>query len=345
MCTKKKSVQHKKQKRKSKLNFVAESETQEEDNSGNEHWPIFSLSEKSGRSKEIKISLTLEDELIEMDLDTGASLSVISEELYKTKLVEKVTLRPSRVILKTYSGEMLGVLGEINVHVKYQKQSKFLPVIVVKGSGPALFGRNWMEAIKLDWQSIHFVDGDFKQYSVFDNKLGCIKGVTATLKVKEDVQPKFFKPRTVPFALRDKISTELDRLESIGVLQKVECSDWAAPVIPALKADGSVRICGDFKVTVNPYLDIPGYPFPTSEELFTKLNGGEKFSELDLSQAYNQVVLDEESRKYVTINTHQGLYQYTCLLFGIESAPAIFQRTMDTILQGLDKVGYILDDI
>ena len=131
----------------------------------------------------------------------------------------------------------------------------------------------------------------------------------------------------------------------IGILKKVECSDWAAPIVPAMKADGSVRICGDFKVTVNPYLDIPEYPFPTSEELFTKLNGGEKFSKLDLSQAYNQIVLEEESRKYVTINTHQGMYQYTRLPFGIASAPAIFQRTMDTILQGLDKVGYILDDI
>lgn len=112
-----------------------------------------------------------------------------------------------------------------------------------------------------------------------------------------------------------------------------------------MKADGSVRICGDFKVTVNPYLDIPEYPFPTSDELFTKLNGGQKFSKLDLSQAYNQIVLDKDSRKHVTINTHQGLYRYTRLPFGIASAPAIFQRTMDTILQGLNKVGYILDDI
>lgn len=80
-------------------------------------------------------------------------------------------------------------------------------------------------------------------------------------------------------------------------------------------------------------------------ELFTKLNGGQTFSKLDLSQAYNQIVLDKDSRKYVTINTHQGLYRYTRLPFGIASAPAIFQRTMDTILQGLNKVGYILDDI
>ncbi|XP_062575345.1 uncharacterized protein K02A2.6-like [Saccostrea cucullata] len=345
MCSKKKSVQHKKQKKKSKLNFVTENQNCSDDDNENEHWPIFSLSGENRGVNAMKFSVTLEGIPIEMDLDTGASISVISEQLYHTHLQNKVTLCPSEAILKTYSGEPLGVLGEVKVNVKYQTQMKTLPVVVVKGNGPALFGRNWMEAIKLDWHSIHFMAGDLKKYSVFDNKLGCIKGVTASLKVKDDVEPKFFKPRPVPFALRDKISKELDRLEKTGILEKVECSDWAAPIVPAMKADGSVRICGDFKVTVNPYLDIPEYPFPTSEELFTKLNGGEKFSKRDLSQADNQVVLDKESRKYVTINTHQGLYRYTRLPFGIASAPAIFQRTMDTILQGLDKVGYILDDI
>jgi hypothetical protein len=82
-----------------------------------------------------------------MDLDTGASLSVISE-LYKTKLEEKSETASQ------YSGEMLRVLGEINVHVKYQEQHKFLPVIVVKGNGLAFFGRNWMEAI--NWTGSQF---------------------------------------------------------------------------------------------------------------------------------------------------------------------------------------------
>ena len=70
-----------------------------------------------------------------------------------------------------------------------------------------------------------------------------------------------------------------------------------------------------------------------------------KFSKLDLSHAYQQVLLDEESRDYVTINTHLGLYRYTRLPFGVAAAPAIFQHTMDQVLQGIDGVGYILDDI
>ena len=87
------------------------------------------------------------------------------------------------------------------------------------------------------------------------------------------------------------------------------------------------------------------YPLPKPEDIFAKLSGGQKFTTLDLTHAYNQLVLDEDSRKYVTINTHKGLYQYTRLPFGIASAPAVFQRTMDTMLQGIDGVACYIDDI
>ena len=97
-------------------------------------------------------------------------------------------------------------------------------------------------------------------------------------------------------AEREKIADELPRLEKIGVLEKVEFSDWASPIAPVLKPGGSVRICGDYKVTKNPVLDVPEHPMPTVDDLFTHLNGGEKYTKMDLSSAYQQVVLDEESR-------------------------------------------------
>ena len=145
--------------------------------------------------------------------------------------------------------------------------------------------------------------------------------------VKENATPQYFKTRPVAYALRDKVAAELSRLEKEGVLKKVESSDWATPIVPVFKPDGTVRICGDFKLTLNQYLDVPEYPMPTPEELFTKLNGGDKFTKLDLSNAYQQVVLDEESQPYVTITTHLGLYRYTRLPFGIAAAPAIFHKS------------------
>ena len=81
------------------------------------------------------------------------------------------------------------------------------------------------------------------------------------------------------------------------------------------------------------------------KDIFATFADGKKFTTLDLSHAYNQLILDEESRKYVVVNTHPGLYRYTRLAFGIASAPAIFQRVMDQILQGMEKVTCYLDDI
>ena len=108
--------------------------------------------------------------------------------------------------------------------------------------------------------------------------------------------------------------------------------------MPIVKADGSVRMCGDYKVTVNQSLDVDQYPLPKPEDLFATVANGRAFAKLDLSQVYQQMLLDEESRQYVTINTHLGLYQYTRLPFGIASAPTKFQKAMDMILQGLPGV-------
>ena len=87
------------------------------------------------------------------------------------------------------------------------------------------------------------------------------------------------------------------------------------------------------------------YPLPRIEEFFAAVSSGKIFSKLDLSHAYLQLQLDEASQEYVTINTHRGLYCYTRLPFGVASAPAIFQRTMETLLRGLPMVVVYIDDI
>ena len=130
-----------------------------------------------------------------------------------------------------------------------------------------------------------------------------------------------------------------------GILEKVSHSAWASPVVTVPKKDGRVRLCGDYKVSVNRSLHVDQHPLPTPEELFSTLTGGQQFSILDLSQVYQQLLLEPSSRELTTISTHRGLYRYTRLPFGIASAPAIFQRTMDTILDGIPNVLCYIDDI
>ena len=218
---------------------------------------------------------------------------------------------------------------------------------MVDEEGPPLIGRNWLRRIELDWKTIGVLRKAkslseqsllSKHAQLFQDELGTIKSAQAQLYLKPDTKPKFFKPRPVPFALKTAVEQELDRLESAGIIQSVPTSEWAAPIVVVPKKDGQIRLCGDYKVTCNPDLDVEQYPLPRPQDLFATLAGGQKFSKLDLRQAYFQLPLDEASRKYVTVNTHRGLYEYTRLPFRVASAPALFQKTMDTILQGIPEV-------
>jgi hypothetical protein len=122
-------------------------------------------------------------------------------------------------------------------------------------------------------------------------------------------------------------------------------SEWATPVVPVLKKDGSVRLCGDYKVTLNQATLTESYTLPRIRDMLASLSGGTAFSKLDLAHAYQQVTLDDKSKRMATINTHKGLYQVNRLPFGVASAPAMFQRIMETILQGLPSVFVCIDDI
>ena len=252
----------------------------------------------------------------------------------------------------TYSGEAIPVLGSREVEVKYKDQVARLPLIIVKGVGTSLLGRNWLQTLRLDWHEIKVAQCDQLQAilerhsEVFEGGLGTMKGFKAKIFVDPDATPRFTKARSVPYAFRDKVEAELDRLVTVGILEPVEHADWASPIVSVLKADKeSVRICGDFKQTINPVSKLDRYPIPKVEDLFAKLSGGKTFTKLDLSQAYQQLLLDDDSKKYAVINTHKGLYQYTRLPYGVSSAPGIFQRTMENLLKGIPGVVVYLDDI
>ena len=125
----------------------------------------------------------------------------------------------------------------------------------------------------------------------------------------------------------------------------MQYADWAAPIVPVLKKNGAVRICGDFKVTVNQVSCLDRYPIPRVEDLLLKLAGGKQFTKLDMSQAYQQLKLDEASRQYVVLNTHKGLFRYTRLPYGISSAPGIFQRVMENLLRNIPGAVVYIDDV
>ena len=288
---------------------------------------------------------------VSMEIDTGASLTIVSDKQWQRLQV----LAPHLVLngdnmprLRTYAGECIKPLGKTTVQVSHGGQQKWLPILVVPGTGPNLLGRDWLAVLKLNWATINQVNKDdfLRPYqAVFQEGLGTLKGVTAKFYIDDTVKPVFVKARTVPLALRAKVEEELDRLQQAGVIRPVEFSEWAAPIVPVLKSTGEVRICGDYKVTINRAVKVDKYPIPNINDIYANLSGGQLYSKLDLSHAYQQVVLDEDSQKLTTINTSKGLFMYERLPFGVSSSPAIFQRIMEQLLQNIPMTGVYLDDV
>ncbi|XP_060063527.1 uncharacterized protein K02A2.6-like [Ylistrum balloti] len=296
---------------------------------------------------------------LRMELDTGSAVSVIR----KQDLVEhfgKVTLNPTTKVFKTYSGETITPIGVKEVKVHINNQISDLPLYVVeRGGPPPSFGRSWLSELKLNWAEIHAVSAVsdrsnradsvksiLQRYAeVFEPNLGTVKNIQARFILKEDSQPKFMKARPVPFSLRPAVDKELDRLVNLGILTPVDHSSYATTIVVVPKKDGSDRICGDFKTTVNSMIVIDKYPLPKIEDIFANLSGVQHFTKIDLKNAYLQMEVVEEQRPLLTINTHRGLFRYNRLVFGIAAAPAIWQRTMEQILQGIPGVQCIIDDM
>ena len=184
------------------------------------------------------------------------------------------------------------ILGIADLKITYKSKQFTLHIVVAKGQGPTLLGRNWLQSIQLDLKSIKAVyykssvEELIKKHSrLFCSEMGTIQGVKAKIFVLPEAQPHFFKPHPLPYTLKSRVEAELDRLVQAKVITPTQFSDWAAPIIPVIKADGNIRVCGDYKVTVNAVAKPEVYPLPGVDDLFTALSGGTLFSKLDLSDA------------------------------------------------------------
>ena len=165
-------------------------------------------------------------------------------------------------------------------------------------------------------------------------------------ELKENVKPVFKPNRKVPFVALEPVNEEVERLEKLGVILKINYSDWASPTV-FLKEKNlkKLQVCADFSIGVMDCLKDHSYPLLSPEDIFVKLNGGKVFSKIDLSDAYFQMEVEDKCSKVLTIKTHKGLYKLNRFPFGLKVTPSLFQQVMDTMLTGLDfTIGY-LDDI
>ncbi|CAH8442528.1 unnamed protein product [Schistosoma rodhaini] len=305
---------------------------------------------------------------VRLQLDTASDITLISKRTWN--LIGCPQVLPTEHTARNASGDILKLVGIIKCSVEFRDNYFTGNCYLTNRHDLDLIGIDWIDKINLwdvplseicmmkctnsprDLPMVHVAKKAItiedllqKHNKLFQNKLGCCTIGKAKLYLRQDVKPVFCPKRQVPYAATDKVDKELDRLEKLGVIQPVNYSAWAAPIVVVPKANGTIRLCADFSTGLNDALQSHSYPLPLPEDLFIKLNGGRYFSKLDLSEAYLQVEVDEGSRELLTINTHRGLYQFSRLPFGVKPAPAIFQQIMDTMLSNLEGVAVYLDDI
>ena len=183
-----------------------------------------------------------------------------------------------------------------------------------------------------------------KEYDDVFHGLGCLEG-EYHIKTNPNVTPVVHVPRKVPYALRDKLKTEIERMENLGVIENVvEPTEWVNSLVVVEKNNGKVRVCLDPR-DLNKAVLREHYPMKTIEEVAAELNGAKVFSTIDASSGFWQVELDAESSKLVTFNSPFGRYKFLRLSFGINSAPEVFQRRMTQALDDIEGVAVIVDDI
>ncbi|XP_047519225.1 uncharacterized protein K02A2.6-like [Pieris napi] len=276
---------------------------------------LYNLKLSSQGNEPYFIKVFIDSNLIRCEVDTGSRISAISEEMYNRFFCHKVIIRDG-IILRSYSGTQIESLGYIEVNVRLgDVEVKSLRLYIIKEGARPLIGREWLRALNIKEIYLNeiaedsFVNRLSKEFpEVFCNKLGtCKKTIQLQLC---DNEPVYVRARPVPLALRARVENELARLEADGSIYRVEYSDFGTPIVPVVKKNGEIRICGDYKITVNPKLKRDFYPLPRIDELFANLRGGEQFTKIDLTHAYEQCLLSEESQPVTAITTHMGTFAY-----------------------------------
>lgn len=342
----------------------SEDKKPENNSTTNEEYQMYSLHRVS-RIPPYYLNMNLEGKNIQFQLDTGSEVTVISLKDKNCYFPNK-NIETCNVIFKNFDQSESKPLGIIkNITVRCNNKTQHLNLFVSQNNSPRIIGRDWLYQLNL-WppnilgtnvlstnemnmcnNNVSGLKQEIKDKfaEVFSPGWGNFRGETISLKLKPDVKPRSLPVRRVPYALKDKVKHEINRLLINGRIQPVEHSQWGTPVVPILKPDGTVRLCGDYKLTVNPHLEVDHFPLPHVDDIFDSLKNGKYFCELDLKEAYLQAKLDEVSQDCTVIVTEVGTFKYLYLPYGVSTGPGSFQRLMCKKLANIPNTAIFIDNI
>ena len=319
---------------------------------------------------QFEVSVQLEKQPVRFLIDSGAAVNVLTQETFnKLNHHKSLKITKSATKILTYGSKqpMLRVLGTVQLLIETERLYATEDFFVVDTKSKNLLSGN--TALKLNLISlppekvskeINATDAKnvdspsrlqhtisrFKS-TLFNGKVGKIKGFQTKLHIDDKVPPSAQRERRIPFALREKVKRELERLEQEDIIEDVtsEPTPWLSPLVVVPKANSeSIRLCLDMR-KANTAIGRTRYPTPTVEDLLIKLKGCDRFSKLDLNSAFYQLELSPESRYITAFQSEDRIKRFKRLIFGANSASEELQNVLRVILSDIDGAMNIADDI
>ena len=239
------------------------------------------------------------------------------------------------------------MLGQFQGELNSEGRATTQTIYVIRGLKINLLGLPAIEGLSLLCRddTVSEKQDILSQFPSLYSGLGTM-GPEYEIKLQTDaVLYSIFTPRSIPLPLRDKVREELNKIESDGIITKVEePTPWCAGMVVMPKKSGEIRVCVDLKC-LNESVLREVFPLPRVDDILAQLAGAKCFSKLDANSGFWQILLTEKSRLLTTFLTPFGRYCFTKLPFGISSGPELFQKRMSQILSGLDGVVCLIDDI
>ena len=291
-------------------------------------------------------------------LDTGSDVSILPYSYY-IRHFSRTGLKPfTNASLKNFDQSEINVLGILQA-VRCNFRNRFAKIdFIVCDVDTCILGVDSISKLELTISGIH-QPNELHTFSVgrtvqtptnacpapSTDSLPKLNGYEFFIKCKPDTPNSLIqKQRRIPFALRDAVEREIQKLLMNDIIEEIDSSDFVSPIVVVPKSDSEIRLCVDYK-RLNQHIVIDQHPLPTVDEIFSKLAGARYFSKLDLRSAYHQLEIREESRDYTAFISHIGLFRYKRLPFGLANAPSAYMKVISNILRHCKNTVCYLDDI
>jgi hypothetical protein len=250
------------------------------------------------------------------------------------------------------SNRPIPILGELNTRALFKGCYHAFTIQVTEGNNGNILGHETL--IKMGIVTIinqieekDELSEDLKQRypSVFSGKISKLKDHLVKLHIKPEVKPIRQRNRPASFHLREGIGKAIQTMLDNDVIESMNgATPWVSPIVPIVKENGDIRVCTDAKL-LNTAIEREVHNCPTVDEIALELNEAKIISKLDLKAAYNQLELHPDNRDITVFSTHIGVFRYKRLNFGIKSASEIFQKRIESVIQGISNCHNISDDI